>query len=510
MTTSAAGTDSRSFVEFYREYAQSWVHTTTAAALTGFIGLASFISPWFLAVAIAVYVLPPIYIYLNDDIDPIPDSEASSAETGSDSDAAPNGDPSRESGPEATSAEHAGETDSPRTDRTDPVVSEREGSERPDVVAASGANGIDDAVRSDTERVGESEPTETDRTEANASAGVGTQTGSGTGTDADIGTERTGADTDADAAPEFETEWVEVDSPADVALRDAVASGDGAYMAGDGGVVLACGEEWEVLLDDGPAGDSNTLWGIDCTVSTGGEGDDEGNDVLWVAGDSGVVGRYDPAAGGIADFSAPKGQTSSWTGLAVTGSAGEETVHLVNGSGAVIRGDYDGAEGAIEWGELDKPGSGSSITAVAFRDREVGYLCDSSGGVYRADDGGASYEAIGPDDAGAAFRDLALIGSEGLLIAGGDGSLFQYDGSAWARRSVSEVPLRAIDTTESDSTDIEGVVGDGAGTIYEYDGNEWTPTETAIGSIPAVVVEDRAFAIGDGGEILERERTRGS
>ncbi|PSP72044.1 hypothetical protein BRC86_13570 [Halobacteriales archaeon QS_3_64_16] len=182
-------------------------------------------------------------------------------------------------------------------------------------------------------------------------------------------------------------------------------------------------------------------------------------------------------------------------------------MHLANGSGAVIRGEYDEAEGSIEWDELDKPGSGSSITAITFRDSEVGYLCDSSGGVCRIEDDGESYEAIGPEESGVAFCDLAPIGSEGLLVAGEDGSLFQYDGSAWTRRSVSEVPLRAIDTTASDSIDLQGVAGDGAGAIYEYDGSEWTPTETAVGSIVAVAIEESAFAIGDGGEITERERT---
>jgi hypothetical protein len=490
MTTSAASTDSRSFVEFYREYAQSWVHTTAAAALTGFIGLASFISPWFLAVAIAVYVLPPIYIYLNEDVDPIPDSEASSAET-----------PTTEADPNPETKVIDADTDSPRADRSDPSVVPEENDERPSTTTAGAESNTDETTRSDIEAEGRTEPTGTAPGETNASVGVGTE---GDPENDDVDTETEGADSEADADVEFEAEWTAVDSPVDVALRDAVASTNGAYVAGDGGVVLARREEWDVLLDDGPAGDSNTLWGIDRAANAGGEGDD----VLWVAGDSGVVGRYDPTVGGIADFSAPKDQTSSWTDLAVTGSAGAETVHLANGSGAVIRGEYDEAEGTVGWGELDKPGSGSSITAIAFRDREVGYLCDSSGGVYRTEDGGKSYGAIGPEDSGVAFRDLAPAGSDGLLVAGEDGSLFQYDGSAWTRRSVSEVPLRTIDTTESDSIDIQGVAGDGAGVIYEYDGSEWTPTETAVGSIAAVAVEDRAFAIGDGGEILERERMR--
>jgi hypothetical protein len=534
MTTLAASTDSRGFFEFYREYAQTGIHAATAAALTGLIGLGGLVHPAFGALAIAVYTLPPIYFYLNDDIDPLPGSDLSSS---------PAGETTRKPEPEATATRDAGGVDSPEAGPA--AVSEPSESDSRGAAAAGGEGSPDDgSVRpsADADRTGGTEATRDDPVEADANTdtetGPGTDTTVGTdvtaetdtdaetgaetgptdsasefGTDTDSEAEDTGAEAEVGAEPDFEIDWVEVDSPVNVALHDTVAIESAAYAAGDSGVVLARRDGWEVLLDDGPAADANPLRGIDYAASGSDDGGSEGDgngEVLWVAGDSGVVGRYDPAAGGITDFSAPNDQTSTWTDVAVAGPAGGETVHLANGSGAVLRGEYDEENGAVEWGELDKPGSGSSITAIVFRDREVGYCCDSSGGVHGTNDGGTSYETVNDGDAGVTFADLAPVGDNGLLVAGEDGSLFQYNGSARTRRSLSDAPLRAIDTAESGSTDIRGVAGDGTGTIHEFDGEEWTPIETPAGSIHAVAIGGSGVAIGDDGEILERERTRDS
>ncbi|PSP45147.1 hypothetical protein BRC68_00115 [Halobacteriales archaeon QH_6_64_20] len=509
MTTSAATTDSRGFFEFYREYAQTGIHAATAAALTGFIGLASFISPWFLAVAIAVYALPPIYFYLND-VDPTPETESPSPEAGSNPDASPEDDSTWEldsETPDAGSADGAG---SPAAGDSAPTpVSDRSESDGRAVAATSGEGDTDDtSTRSDADDA-EADPgaARVDHagvdTEADAEADVDAD--EEVDSDADTDTESgAGAGTGTDATVDLEPDWAEVDSPVDVALYDTVASADAVYAAGDDGVVLARRAEWEVPLDDGPAADSNPLRGIDYT-----DGDDD-EEVLWIAGDSGAVGRYDPAAGGVTDFSAPKDQTSTWTDVAVAGPAGEENVHLTNGSGAVLRGTYDGADGSIEWGEIGKPGSGSSITAITFRDREVGYLCDSSGGVFETGNGGESYAAIDGVDAGTAFSDLAPVGDNGLLVAGEDGSLFRYDGSAWTRRSLSDTSLHTIDTTEGESADLRAVAGDGSGTVHERIGDEWDAIETTAESVRAVAVEGIGVAIGDDGAIYERERTRPS
>jgi hypothetical protein len=54
------------FFTFYREYAHTAIHTVTATALTAF-GLLTFVHWSFVILAIAVYVLPPIYLYLTRD-----------------------------------------------------------------------------------------------------------------------------------------------------------------------------------------------------------------------------------------------------------------------------------------------------------------------------------------------------------------------------------------------------------------------------------------------------------
>lgn len=56
-------TELREFWEFYRGYTKTAIHAATAAGLTIF-GLLIFIDPWFAAIAIACYVVPPVTLYL--------------------------------------------------------------------------------------------------------------------------------------------------------------------------------------------------------------------------------------------------------------------------------------------------------------------------------------------------------------------------------------------------------------------------------------------------------------
>ncbi|ELZ00526.1 hypothetical protein [Natrialba asiatica] len=60
---SRARTELREFWEFYRRYTKTAIHAATAAALTIF-GILIFIDPWFAAIAIACYVVPPVALYL--------------------------------------------------------------------------------------------------------------------------------------------------------------------------------------------------------------------------------------------------------------------------------------------------------------------------------------------------------------------------------------------------------------------------------------------------------------
>lgn len=313
-----------------------------------------------------------------------------------------------------------------------------------------------------------------------------------------------GSDTDASPA------WVAVDSPTDEPLSDAIVAQEAVVAVGDDGVVLARHDgDWEVALEHGPAAESNPLWGVDAS--------DDGERV-WFCGDSGVLGRYEPGNGRLVDRSAPLNRTDTWKDVAVVGPAGDERIHLVNGSGEVISGRVGGD--GIDWSEPTKPGSGSSLSAISFLDRETGYCCDTSQGVFETANDGHAWERIGIDDAGVDFNDLAVT-REGIVVAGGDGSVFRYDDPGWTKLRVGEEALFAVDwtiTSDEGGGDERGtgsglVVGDG-GTIHELVGHDWEPVDSRTGeTLCGVVVGDRPtgadgarpdVAVGENGTILER------
>src|SRR5699024_12503437 len=116
--------------------------------------------------------------------------------------------------------------------------------------------------------------------------------------------------------------WKVIDVPTDQSLLDVVSVDGGAFAVGESGVVLARGADgWGVALEDGRTAESSPLRGVDATADGG---------AVWFAGDSGVLGRY--TDGRLTDHSAPNDQTSAWTDVAVTEKAGDERIHLVNGS----------------------------------------------------------------------------------------------------------------------------------------------------------------------------------
>ncbi|WP_227356781.1 sialidase family protein [Haladaptatus salinisoli] len=54
----------RGFVAFYRRYTKTWLHALATAALTAF-GMLTFLHDGFAVVALAVYVVPPVALYLS-------------------------------------------------------------------------------------------------------------------------------------------------------------------------------------------------------------------------------------------------------------------------------------------------------------------------------------------------------------------------------------------------------------------------------------------------------------
>lgn len=417
MTGSSEDSVSRSFFAYYRVYARSGIHAASAAALTALIGLASYTrNNGFVLLAIAIYVFPPIFLYLTAEGENVP----------------------------TVVGDDSGDSDEPRRNDMDDV--EIGSPNEP----ATGGESATRAIRS---------------------------------TDAD----------DA-ATDETDPDWIEADTPTEKSLLGVVSTHNSAYAVGEGGVILVrTGEEWSVALERGPTANSNPLRGVDATT--------DGNTV-WFTGDSGVLGRYED--GRLTDHSAPRDQTSTWEDVAVTGATGEEWIHLVNGSGELLRGEFEG--GSVSWGAIEQPGSGSSISNVSFVDSDCGHICDTNQGVYETTDGGESYDRIGIEDANAMFTGVAATGSA-VVVAGDDGSVFRYDGAVWTRLHAGNA-LSAIDVSEETGL----TTGDG-GAVYELIGDSWelveTPTDANLYGI-SIGTDDSEWiidvAVGTDGTIIERQR----
>lgn len=320
--------------------------------------------------------------------------------------------------------------------------------------------------------------------------------------------------------------WRAVDSPTARALHAVVHGQDGAYACGEGGVLLRqTGDGWRVILERGPGVASNTLRDIAATAD---------GCRLWFAGDSGALGYYDVADGHLSDYSAPMEKTSTWEAIAVSGKTGEERVRIANGSGEVLDCTVDG--GCPEWGEVVKPGGGSTIPGTVAGPDGF-YAVDTSGGVYREPtgsdaatagdasgsddtetngDGSDRWERIGIRNAQVDFHDI-WASESAVFVAGGDGIAYRYDPACenWTPLHVGEGALRAIRSRGS-----ERVAVATGGRIYDQaDGVRWaeldTPTEESLTGLALArsgedVEEGLATApvdaaVGAGGVILERD-----
>jgi photosystem II stability/assembly factor-like uncharacterized protein len=303
----------------------------------------------------------------------------------------------------------------------------------------------------------------------------------------------TESETHSSSDTDTEIGWVEIDTPTDEPLYDVAISNNGPYAVGADGTVLARRSgDWEQVLKEGPMVQSNDLRGVD--ISSDGRN-------VWFAGDSGVLAQYDTEVDRLTDYSAPEDNTSNWEDIAVTGSAGKESIYLVTGSGEVLRGVT--VEGNIQWGNTVKPGSGSSMTSVEFTDTECGYLCDTNETVYETTNAGESYEVIGIDDANCSFTDIAAPSPERVIVSGDDGTMLRYDGeSNWTKLSVGDHAITAIDTRNDD-----GLASGEQGTIYERTSSGWEGETTLINSTLhgiALGKDTPDVAVGDSGTVIHK------
>ncbi|MFP8952859.1 hypothetical protein ACLI4Z_07805 [Natrialbaceae archaeon A-arb3/5] len=454
------------FVPFFRRYTKTWVHTVATVGLTAF-GTLTFVHRWFVVLAFASYLVPPVVLYLRHsreetDLDSKPSSDTAPGD-GSDA-AASNHERPPTSGRDRDRETSHEETD-PSVDTLEPGEAGGEALESETQVDGS-PDGDDADQRNVDER-----PTAEDRTDGEG--------------DED--------DEDDEGTPDPAT-WRTVESPTAVALTDVVVTdADAAYAVGSEGVVLAdTGEhEWTILLADGPAAGSNALHGVDAI--------DDGN-AVWIAGDSGAVGRIDTDSGRHTDYTAPNDITDNWLGVAVGGQARDETVLLINGSGAVVRGRY--RDGDLEWNDPVKPGSGSSLSGVDLAD-SVGYCCDTNDGVFATEDGGESFERIGLDGADGTLEAIAAAGDD-CLVCADDGVVHRYDGDAatWTPERVVEGALSGIAVRDE-----RALACAADGSIHERlsDSATWEQIHAeGDASLHSVSIgADRVVAVGEDGFILD-------
>ncbi|APX98045.1 hypothetical protein [Natronorubrum daqingense] len=517
------------FVPFFRSYTKTWVHTVATAGLTAF-GTLTIVHRWFAGLALATYVLPPIVLYIRygkrgeatraDDRDATravdrdapPDEPSSETATEATSrpetttEAAPRTKPERE--PDAGPARERRPSESTPDERTHERHPTDDSGETPEPTTAAhedvegGADhraSVEDGTVADADDDDVTGDETADRDGAvDEIADRDGAVGEADGSDVDVGETDDSDETSDERRREREVEsssadWTTAESPADASLRDVVATSRGSYAVGDGGVVLGSGEdgEWSVLLEDGPAAGGNDLHGVDATSDGG---------AIWVAGASGSLGRLDPETGRHVDYTAPEDITDNWLGVAVGGSSGEETVLLITGSGAVLRGTY--GDGEVAWTGPEKPGSGSSLSAITLSKDGVGYCCDTNDGVFETTDGGDSFDRIGLEGADGTLTDIATTDDGTCLASADDGVVHRFDETTWTPERVTDGTIEGLAAAG------ERVVACGDGTIYEREdpAAEWEEFDTdRENSLLAVSVADaRGVAVGENGAVVER------
>ncbi|MFC4553203.1 MULTISPECIES: hypothetical protein [Halorussus] len=311
-------------------------------------------------------------------------------------------------------------------------------------------------------------------------------------TDTDTDDEKTNDRTTADrkGAGGAPGEWSVADSPTEKTLFGVVGTANGPYAVGTGGNVLARdGDGWHVAVADGPATRNNAL--KDVAVTAGGKR-------IWFAGSSGALGAYDVDTGKKYDYSAPMEKTSTWEAIAVRGERDAETLRVANGSGEVLPVTTD-ENGCPQWGEVVKPGSGSTIPALTSGG-DAFYAVDTSGNAFVEREDG--WKDIGVKNAQVNFFDVYAT-EKTVRIAGGGGRVYRYDRVCgnWTPVIVGDVAIHDLAAEDG------RLVAAGAdGRVYErLPKRGWTSVPTGTEeTLWAVALGETDVAVGASGVIVER------
>lgn len=285
-----------------------------------------------------------------------------------------------------------------------------------------------------------------------------------------------------------ESEWTVAETPTENTLHDVQYTADGAYAVGGGGVVLRrAAAGWRKVLDGGPTGNGNSLFGADVT--------DE-RERLWFVGASGAIGEYDVTGGVLYDHSAPNDNTNNYNDVAVTGPAGEANVYVAGDSGKIH---YSFENGESQTWEYVTPGSGSAITAIDFHDERTGHAVDTNGKVFETTDG-ETWEPVGLQDANVNFYGVDSDSRDDVRVSGGGGMVFHYDGAEWTPTDLGDAGLRDVEAEDGD-----GLTVGGGGKVFGRSDGKWSRESTPTGeNLTAVVRGTPDIAVGAGGVAIER------
>ncbi|NHN41445.1 hypothetical protein G9C85_07310 [Halorubellus sp. JP-L1] len=285
--------------------------------------------------------------------------------------------------------------------------------------------------------------------------------------------------------------WTMRESPTGNALYDVEETAAGVYAVGAGGVVLErTPKGYVTVLDGGPTGNGNSLYGADVT--------DDG-DRLWFVGASGAIGELDVETGTLRDRSAPMDVTNNFNDVSVTGAAGEANVYVAGDSGKLY---YSFENGEPQTWEYATPASGSAINAVDFHDDTSGHVVDGNQTVLYTRDG-ATWDRLGVADANHDFYGVDSDDFDDVWVSGGGGTVYHWDGSEWVRSDTGDAGLRDVEVAGNDA----GYVVGGGGRVYDRENSEWRQDATPTGENLKAVVrlgDESAVAVGAGGTVVER------